>query len=165
MRWMRAMALGVALAALPAVAAAQESGITVGSDAPGAEVETLDGAPINLDRYLNEGPVLLQFWATWCPNCKALEPKIKAAVEKYAGKVKVVAVAVSVNQTVERIKAYRDRYQMTHDIVYDRKGWASDAYEVAATSYVVVVNARRKVVYTGLGADQDIDAAMAKALR
>jgi thiol-disulfide isomerase/thioredoxin len=164
MRWLRAIVAGTALAVMPSVATSQESGIAVGSDAPGADVETLDGKPINLDQYFGEGPVLLQFWATWCSNCKALEPKINAAVAKYAGKVKVVAVAVSVNQTVERIKAYRDRYQMKHDIVYDRKGWASDAYEVAATSYIVVVNAQRKIVYTGLGADQDIEAAIEKAL-
>jgi thiol-disulfide isomerase/thioredoxin len=165
MKGMRLVAAIAALALAPSVMPAQESGITVGSTAPGADVETLDGKPINLDQYLDQGPVLFQFWATWCSNCKALEPRIKAAVEKYSGKVKVVAVAVSVNQSVERIKAYRDRYHMTHDIVYDRRGWASDAYEVAATSYIVVVNAQRKVVYTGLGADQDIDAAMAKALK
>jgi len=165
MRWKRIVATGAMLLTFPALVSAQESGITVGSEAPGADVETLEGTPLNLDYYLKQGPVLFEFWATWCSNCKALEPKIKAAVEKYAGKVRVVAVAVSVNQTVERIKAHRDRYQMTHDIVYDRKGWASDAYEVAATSYVVVVNAQRKVVYTGLGADQDIDAAMAKAVK
>ena len=145
--------------------AAQESGITVGSDAPGAVVETLDGKNVDLADWVKKGPTLLQFWATWCTNCKALEPKINAAVAKYSGKIKVVAVAVSVNQSVERIKAYREKYHMTHDIVYDRKGFAADAYEVAATSYIVVVNAQGKVVYTGLGADQDIDAAMAKALK
>ena len=151
--------------AVPVLAGAQESGITVGSDAPGAAVETLDGKAIDLADYVKKGPTLLQFWATWCSNCKALEPRINAAMKKYDGKVKFVAVAVSVNQTVERIKAYRDKYQMHHDIVYDRKGYASDAYEVAATSYIVVVDGKGKVVYTGLGSDQDIDAAVAKAIK
>jgi thiol-disulfide isomerase/thioredoxin len=154
-----------ALLATPVVAGAQESGIAIGSDAPGAAVETLDGKPIDLAEYVKKGPTLLQFWATWCTNCKALEPRINAAIKKYDGKVKFVAVAVSVNQTVARIKAYRDKYDMQHDIVYDRKGYAADAYEVAATSYVVVIDGKGKVVYTGLGGDQDIDAAVAKALQ
>ena len=141
------------LLASPGLAVAQESGIAIGSDAPGAAVETLDGKPMDLAEYVKKGPTLLQFWATWCSNCKALEPKIN------------VAVAVSVNQSVDRIKAYRDKYHMQHDIVYDRKGYASDAYEVAATSYIVVIDGKGKVVYTGLGADQDIDAAVAKALK
>lgn len=163
MRMLRTVVAGIALA-LPAAGAAQESGIAVGSDAPGAAVETLDGKPVDLAEYVKKGPTLLQFWATWCSNCKALEPKISAAVAKHGNRMKFVAVAVSVNQTVERIKAYRDRYHMTHDIVYDRKGYAADAYEVAATSYIVVVDAKGKVVYTGLGADQDIEKAVLKGL-
>ena len=65
---------------------------------------------------------------------------------------------------VERIKAFREAHKMTQEIVYDRRGNATDAYEVPATSYVVVVDAKGKVVYTGLGSDQDIDAAIRKAL-
>lgn len=161
MRWLR---VGL-LVMTPLVASAQESGIAVGSDAPGAAVETLDGKAIDLADYVKKGPTLLQFWATWCSNCKALEPRINAAIRKYEGRMKFVAVAVSVNQTVDRIKAYRDKYRMAHDIVYDRKGYAADAYEVAATSYIVVVDGKGKVVYTGLGSDQDIEAAVARALK
>ena len=160
-RWMSAALFFAA----PLALGAQESGIALGSEAPGAAVETLDGKPADIADYVKKGPTLLQFWATWCTNCKALEPRINAAIRKYEGKVHFVAVAVSVNQTVDRIKAYRDKYHMQHDIVYDRKGYASDAYEVAATSYIVVVDGKGKVVYTGLGPDQDIDAAVARALK
>ncbi|MEP7346651.1 MAG: hypothetical protein ABI877_15375, partial [Gemmatimonadaceae bacterium] len=71
---------------------------------------------------------------------------------------------VSVNQSVERVKAYKEKHGMSQDIVWDRKGFAADAYEVPATSYIVVVDAKGKVVYTGVGADQDIDAAVRKAI-
>jgi thiol-disulfide isomerase/thioredoxin len=163
MRSVRLMFIASMLAASPLLA--QDSGIAVGSDAPGAMVETLDGKPMDLAEFVKKGPTVLQFWATWCTNCKALEPQINAAITKYSGKVRFVAVAVSVNQSVDRIKAYRDKYHMQHDIVYDRKGYAADAYEVAATSYIVVVDGKGKVVYTGLGADQNIEAAVAKALK
>ena len=162
---MRLMRVLMASMLLPVLVHAQESGIAVGSDAPGAAVETLDGKPFDLAEYVKKGPTLLQFWATWCTNCKALEPRITAAIAKYGKQMRFVAVAVSVNQTVDRIKAYRDKYHMTHDIVYDRKGYAADAYEVAATSYVVVVDGKGKVVYTGLGSDQDIEAAVVKGLK
>ena len=89
---------GIALIATPMIVGAQESGIDVGSDAPGAAVETLDGKPFDLAEYVKKGPTVLQFWATWCSNCKALEPRINAAITKYAGKVRFVAVAVSVNR-------------------------------------------------------------------
>jgi thiol-disulfide isomerase/thioredoxin len=143
---------------------AQDSGIAIGAAAPGAAVETLDGKAIDMSQYVGKQPVMIQFWATWCPNCKALEPQVEAAIKKYGTKVKFVAVAVSVNQSVERVKLYKEKHGMSQEIVWDKKGYAADAYEVPATSYVVVVNAQGKVVYTGVGADQNIDAAVRKAL-
>ena len=81
MRSVRLM-FAAALMTVPVLAGAQESGIAIGSDAPGAAVETLDGKPIDLADYVKKGPTLLQFWATWCSNCKALEPRINAAIDE-----------------------------------------------------------------------------------
>lgn len=164
MRLTRGLAVLATLALTPMAGRAQDAGIATGSQAPGAAVESLDGKAMDLRQYIGAKPVLFQFWATWCSNCKALEPRMQAAMQKYGRQVQFVAIAVSVNQSVERVKAHKERYQMTQDIVYDRKGYAADAYEVPATSYVVVVDATGKVVYTGVGADQDIEAAVRKAL-
>lgn len=154
----------IALAALGTQARAQDSGIEVGSKAPTAAVETLDGKPVELSSVFGKGPVVLQFWATWCPTCKALEPAMKAAQQKYAGKVAFVGVAVSVNQSPRAVQAYSEKHapKMTH--FFDRRGKAVDAYEVPATGFVVVVNKAGDVVYTGLGGQQDIDAAIKKAM-
>ena len=162
-RWLRTTMVALAIAA-PAVAAAQDGGIELGSMAPGAVVETLDGGTADLAQFVGKGPVLIEFWATWCPNCRALEPQMQAAMKKYQGKVSFVAVAVSVNESVERIKAYRARHEMPPNLFFDRKGNAVDAYQVPATSYIVVLDAAGKVVYTGVGARQDIDAAVRKGL-
>jgi thiol-disulfide isomerase/thioredoxin len=158
------MAAIVALVAPSAQARAQDSGIEVGSKAPAAAVETLDGQPADLSSVLGKGPVLIQFWATWCPTCKAMEPAMQAVQQKYAGKVKFVGVAVSVNQSPRAVQAFAEKHspKMTH--FFDRRGKAVDAYEVPATGFVVVVNKAGVVVYTGLGAQQDLDAALKKAM-
>ena len=62
------------------------------------------------------------------------------------------------------MRLYTQRHKLPLDVVYDRTGAASEAYDVPATSYVVVVNSAGTVVYTGVGSDQDIDAAVRKAL-
>ncbi len=158
------VAVLVLLTALGTRARAQDSGIEVGSKAPGAAVETLDGHAADLSSVLGSGPVLIQFWATWCPTCKAMEPAMLAAQQKYAGKVKFVGVAVSVNQSPRAVQAFVEKHspKMTH--FFDRRGKAVDAYEVPATGFVVVVNKAGIVVYTGLGAQQDLDAAIKKAM-
>lgn len=144
--------------------AAQETGLPVGSRAPGALVETLDGKPFDLGQYIGTMPLLLEFWATWCPNCKQLEPSMTAVAKKYAGRMRFIAVAVSVNQSPERVKMYAEKHDMPMEVLYDKRGTAADAYDAAATSYVVVIDKSGTVVYTGLGGTQNLEAAIRKAL-
>jgi thiol-disulfide isomerase/thioredoxin len=139
-------------------------GLAVGAKAPGAAVETLDGKRIDLSSYFGKGPVVLEFWALWCGNCKELEPQIKALSAKYAGKVTFVSVAVSVNESPDRVKRYAEKYGFTHQVVFDADGAATDAYSAPATSYVVVVDRGGKIVYTGLGGQQQLEAAVQKGL-
>lgn len=159
-----ALAAVIALAAPGAQAGAQDSGIEVGSKAPAAAVETLDGKPAELSTVFGRGPVVIQFWATWCPTCKAMEPAMQAAQRKYAGKVAFVGVAVSVNQSPRAVQAYSEKHSPKMTQFFDRRGKAVDAYEVPATGFLVVVNKAGTVVYTGLGSQQDIDAAIKKAM-
>ncbi len=144
--------------------AAQDLGIALGDQAPGGPLETLDGKAVDLATYLGKGPVVIEFWATWCGSCKQLEPTLRAAVTKYAAQARFITVAVSINQSVERVKAWQAANKMPGDLLYDRKGIVSGAFDVPATSYVVVIDKRGKVVYTGVGGTQNIDAAIRKAL-
>jgi thiol-disulfide isomerase/thioredoxin len=144
--------------------AAQDLGIEVGKRAPAAIVRTLDGQSFDIGSYVGKTPMLLEFWATWCPQCHHLEPALLAAEKKYGSRVKFIGVAVSINQTPARVKAYTAKHGLKHQIVFDTDGNAAEAYDAPATSYVVVVDRTGKVVYTGLGGDQNLEAAIKKAL-
>jgi thiol-disulfide isomerase/thioredoxin len=144
---------------------AQETGLPVGAKAPASTVvQTLDGKSFDIGQYVGKTPMLIEFWATWCPLCKQLEPTMSEVAKKYGNKVKFIGVAVSVNQTPERVKAYAQKHGLPLEVYFDSKGTATDAYDAAATSYVVVVDKTGTVVYTGLGGSQNLDAAIRKAL-
>jgi peroxiredoxin len=158
----RAVAIMV-LAAAPA--AAQDLGIAVGEQAPGGPLETLAGQTVDLANFLGkQQPTVIEFWATWCGNCKQLEPAMRAAHAKHGKTVRFVTVAVSVNQSMERVKAWQAANKMPGELLYDRKGTVSGAYDVPATSYVVVADKTGKIVYTGVGGTQNLDAAIKKAM-
>ncbi len=145
-------------------AAAQDSGIEVGVMGPDATLETLDGKPATLKSMMGTKPVLLEFWATWCSVCKELEPSIEAAQKKFGDRVNFVGVAVSANQSPERVRRYIAQHLAGFTHFYDRRGEAVDAYDVPATSYVVILDRSGKVVYTGVGGKQNLDAALTKVL-
>jgi thiol-disulfide isomerase/thioredoxin len=62
---------------------AQDLGIEVGAAAPAVIVQSLDGKPVNLGSYIGKTPVLIEFWATWCPNCKELMPTLLDVEKKF----------------------------------------------------------------------------------
>jgi thiol-disulfide isomerase/thioredoxin len=158
------LSLAVLLAAASA-ARAQESGITVGAQGPAAKVLTLDGKTIDIGSYVGKQPMLIEFWAFWCPNCKELEPSLIALQKKYGSRMKFLAVAVSVNETIDRVRTFTEKKRYAHQTVYDGEGEATEAYDVPATSYVVILDKAGKVVYTGLGGKQNLEPGILKALR
>ena len=164
-RWITGLALVGATALLPAGARAQYAiDLPLGSTLPDLNVETLDGKPANLAAYIGKTPMVIEVWATWCENCEVLAPKMMAAKKKYGQQVKFVGLAVSYNQSPQRVKLYMAKHGFDIEMFYDRKGEADAVYGVKATSTVIVVNKAGKIVYAGAGGDQDIDAAVKKGL-
>ena len=64
------------LRSLATPALAQDLGIEVGSKAPAVVVHTLDGKQVDLGQYIGKTPMLIEFWATWCGNCRELMPAL-----------------------------------------------------------------------------------------
>lgn len=58
-------------------------------------VKAEDGTDQKLSEHVGQGKVtLVDFWASWCPPCRAEMPKLKALKEKYGDKLNVLGVAV-----------------------------------------------------------------------
>ncbi|HXI21573.1 MAG TPA: TlpA disulfide reductase family protein [Gemmatimonadales bacterium] len=155
--------LMLALAGLPwaAPAAAQdESGIAVGTTAPIVAVPDLAGQAVNLGQWIGKKPVLLEFWATWCPNCEELLPRLQKAYREVGSRVEFIAVNVTVNQTPERVKRYVESHDVPFLVLYDDKGTSTRAYQAPTTSFVVIVDRAGKVIYTGVGGDQKFEPAL-----
>lgn len=163
-KFFRIVALGAALIATTTSARAQDSGIEVGARAPNVALDDVNGKPVSLANVIGKKPVVLEFWAFWCENCRELEPRMLAAYARYNKDVAFYGVAVSINQTADRAKKYADLHKFPYPMLWDAKGKAAEDYEVPATSYVVVIDKTGKVVYTGAGGKQDLDAAIKKGM-
>jgi len=151
--------LALLLAAHTAVAQG-DAGIRVGATAPVLSVNDLDGKPVNLGQWIGKKPVVLEFWATWCENCEALLPRFREARKQVGDRAEFLWVNVTVNQTPARVRKYVEQHEVPFRILYDDQGASTRAYQAPATSYVVIVDNAGKVVYTGVGPDQQFEPAL-----
>jgi len=141
-------------------------GIAVGETPELVEIEDLDGNPVSLADFAGEKPVLFEFWAYWCENCAELHPHMVEAYNKYSDRIEFVAVGVGVAQSPRRMKRHLADLEpaVEWSTVFDTRGLAVRAFHAPATSYIAIIDTDGRVVYTGIGPEQDIDAVVREVL-
>lgn len=89
------------------------------SEALNFTLPTLTGANITLSE-LKGTPVVLNFWATWCPHCGPELPYFEAVAQQSAGGIKVIAIDVGEsNSTVQK---FFGSYEPTMIVALDSNG-------------------------------------------
>lgn len=160
----RAAVVMGAVCTTPVFLQAQAAGLKVGDRAPTALVQSLDGAPVDLSQYVGKGPLVVEFWATWCPLCRKMEPKFKALDAKYGKDLTMLFIVVPTNQTAARAREYVERTGHPGTFVFDADGAAYKAFAAYHTSYILVLDKDGTVLYSADGGDQDIEGAVRRAV-
>jgi thiol-disulfide isomerase/thioredoxin len=155
-------AVAVLLASPPV--AAQDIGLPIGTQAAPLTLPDLQGTEYDLGQVIGKKPVLVQFWATWCSLCRALIPELQKVHSEFGDRVELIGINVTVNESKSRVGRYLEQHKPPYRALWDEKGAAARAYDAPSTSYVMVLNAAGQVVYTGVGSDQDLVAAVRKAV-
>lgn len=71
-------------------------------------LKSVDGGEISLAQLQQSGkPVLVYFFATWCPTCERDLRSLNSVYEKYQGKVEVVVIGFDPTENAEQIRQYR----------------------------------------------------------
>ena len=133
---------------------ANQSLATVGKPAPAFSGTDLDGKPIRLADFRGH-PVLLNFWASWCGPCRAEQPGLNAIAAAYQSKGLRV-VGVTVRDTVNSARIYRDEFHVTYPSIFDQAARLGYSYQVDAPPSTVLIDAQGIVRYKetgGLGED------------
>ncbi|MCG6182183.1 TlpA family protein disulfide reductase [Anoxybacillus sp. LAT_38] len=114
-------------------------GIDVGEIAPDFELMTLQGEKMKLSQFRGK-KVILNFWASWCPPCRAEMPEMQRFYEQYGQHVAIVAVNLT-NKEKNRhvVETFVNKKGLTFDIMLDEQGTVSKTYEVITipTSYII----------------------------
>lgn len=104
------------------------------------------GQTINLETYRGE-PVLLHFWATWCPICELEQDSISAIAQDWP----VVTIAFQ-SGTNEEVQRYLQRRGMQHWTVgMDEAGVIARQYGVNAVPSAYILDGAGNIRFTEVG--------------
>ncbi|HSJ37891.1 MAG TPA: redoxin domain-containing protein [Planococcus sp. (in: firmicutes)] len=123
-----------------------DEGLAKGEKAPDFELTTLAGEPVKLSDYKGK-KVILNFWATWCPPCRAEMPDMQKYYEEQAQGENVEILAVNLttaDKGMDAINAFVEEFSLTFPVPMDIKGEIGDIYQAAAipTTYMIDTEGR-----------------------
>ena len=148
---------------LPFLAAALALTALAGSPAGSAEdeekspIQTLqatavDGTEVSFEERLAKGPVLLDFWATWCKPCKMALPEVQKLHEKYADRgLSVIGVSLDGPRNIPKVRPFAQQLGLTFPNVIDEKGDFGRAFRVMALPTSILIAPDGKIVSTKTG--------------
>jgi cytochrome c biogenesis protein CcmG, thiol:disulfide interchange protein DsbE len=100
---------------------------TVGSRAEAFELKLLGGDLQSLSGYAGT-PVVINFWATWCPPCKEEMPLLNDYAGKYADRLVILGVNYSEEENV--VQQFVTKEGIEFPILLDRNGIVANMYYV-----------------------------------
>lgn len=112
-------------------------GLDIGDRAPDFELTTLKGDVVSLSDY--EGsPVMINFWATWCPPCREEMPDM----EKFYQETEIEILAVNLldtERTIDDVEQFVEEYGLTFPILLDESIEVAMIYGIQSipTSYMI----------------------------
>ncbi len=133
--------------------------------APDFTLKDLDGNTVRLSD-LRGKVVFLNFWATWCPPCRAEMPDIEKVHQKYKDQ-DVVVLGIDLRESADTVRAFVEEGGYTWTFLLDTTGKVGSMYNVSAipTSYFVDKNGIIRAVTIGGMTGATIEAKLAQAMQ
>ena len=145
--WVRPILLVALLVAVVGVFVNQNRMLALGEAAPELHLTSYDGRTWTLDQ-LQGRPVVVNFWATWCPPCMAELPAFAKAAKAHKDDVVFVGVAVSSpdGEVFETIRRMGITYPIARTDGHSLETWRAQSLP---TTYML--DAQGKLAYSARG--------------
>ena len=133
--------------------------------APDFTLKDLDGNTVRLSDFRGK-VVFLNFWATWCPPCRAEMPDIEKVHRKYKDQ-DVVVLGIDLRESASTVRAFVEDGGYTWAFLLDTTGEVGSMYRVSAipTSYFVDKKGIIRAVTIGGMTAATMEAKLAQAMQ
>lgn len=116
------------------------------------DAKTLDGEKLSLAELTKKGPVLVNFWATWCQPCKAEIKHLKNIYEKYDSLgLTIIGVNQDSPKSLSKVKSFVSSYELKYPIVLDPNAQIFQKFNGQVMPYSVLFDKNQEIVYRHAG--------------
>lgn len=121
-------------------------GPQVGAQAPDFTLTTLDGKTLSLSQFRGK-VVMLNFWASWCPPCRAEMPSVEKLYLRMKKTGDFVLLAVNVESNARQaIKDFAGKNSLNFPILLDQEQGAAKLYQVSGIPQTYIIDPRGVIV-------------------
>lgn len=132
---------------VPFSSSAQQADLADGILSPDLTFNAVDGDSFSLQQRWEQKPVLLYFWATWCPYCKKATPAVTALHNDYGDSIDVLGINVAINDSQEKMHAYLHDYNVNFPVMFDESAELTSEFLVNGTPVFVVLSQHGEILY------------------
>ncbi len=101
---------------------------------PPLVAQTVQGESIDLVTLSRDKPVMIYFWATWCPACKFVTP----TVDWMSSDFEVISVAITSGEN-RRLNAFMENQDYSFKVINDSNGTLGREWGITATPSIVII--------------------------
>lgn len=128
----------------------EDVGLSIGQSAPDFKLTSLEGEETQLSKFRGK-PVILNFWATWCPPCRAEMPDFQQLYE--SEDVEILAVNLSESEQSEKtVQDFIEEYDLSFPILMDRGSAVTEIYKVQVFPTSFIIDSEGIIQFSARGA-------------
>ncbi|NQS97285.1 MAG: TlpA family protein disulfide reductase [candidate division Zixibacteria bacterium] len=115
-------------------------------------LDDIDGGLFILEDHLGEGPVLINFWATWCTPCKHELPHLQKLFEQYEEQgFLVITISEDTPKSQSKVKPYVRSRRFTFPVLLDPNGDVLRLFQGSSLPYQVLLDRQGNIIETHQG--------------
>ena len=112
----------------------------------------LDGKIFSLEEELGKGPIVFDFWATWCKPCIKGLPKLQEIGDQYREKgVRVITINIDGPRNLSKIRPFLQRYGLKLPVLLDETNEVMKQFQLIAVPSTLIISAAGELVFKHQG--------------
>lgn len=123
-----------------------------GNPSPDFTLEDIEGDLFTLTEHIGDGPILINFWATWCVPCKLELPHLQALQEKYSDAgFKLITISEDSPKSQAKVRPYVRSKRYTFTVLLDPNSEVLHLFQGSALPFQVLLDKDGNIVETHQG--------------